>query len=246
MKPTHILKAVTTGALVALTSCSLPLDGGKPRLAKLKVGNLYEVRPAIASSSYFEPNGTRSMFFVYQPEPPPAPVLSRSATGSQLAVRTTAYTHSEDDHLIYGRRSALGSTLKFGSVRSAAADWSRYPVGTKFAIAGQPGVIYEVDDYGSALVGTNTIDLYCPTRSMMNQWGARNVGIQVLEWGSYERSAELMKARVHFPHVRRMFNDILSRGLVNAEHKQQASKPQPKLVFQAPESLRAPHLAMSL
>ena len=35
-------------------------------------------------------------------------------------VRTTAYTHNESDHLKYGRKTALGTRLRFGKVRSAA------------------------------------------------------------------------------------------------------------------------------
>lgn len=38
-------------------------------------------------------------------------------------VRTTAYTHSESDHIVYGAKSAVGTDLKYGTVRSAAADW---------------------------------------------------------------------------------------------------------------------------
>jgi len=33
------------------------------------------------------------------------------------------------------------------------------------------------------LVGTDTIDLYVTSRRMMNRWGARKVGIEVLEKG---------------------------------------------------------------
>ena len=66
-------------------------------------------------------------------------------------VRTTAYTCSEDDHLIYGDKNATGTTLRYTDrVRSAAADWSFYPVGTTFRIKGLP-YLYVVDDYGSAL-----------------------------------------------------------------------------------------------
>ena len=41
------------------------------------------------------------------------------------AVRTTAYTHSESDHLKYGARTAVGTPLRHGAVRSAAALGSR-------------------------------------------------------------------------------------------------------------------------
>lgn len=132
-------------------------------------------------------------------------------TGTRLNVRTTAYCHDESDHITYGRLTAVGTRLKYGAVRSAAADWSRYPVGTRFRIAGQPDVIYEVDDYGSALVGTGTIDLYHPTRKGMNNWGVRNVDIEVVEWGSFEESMSIMSERSRWPHVRRMLNEIQAR-----------------------------------
>src|SRR5256885_2167764 len=64
-------------------------------------------------------------------------------------VRTTAYTHTESDHVVFGTECAQGGNLKYGNVRSAAADWSVYPVGTVFQIEGDSSV-YEVDDYGSA------------------------------------------------------------------------------------------------
>ena len=54
-------------------------------------------------------------------------------------VRTTAYTASEPDHLIYGSQNATGTQLRYTDhVRSAAADWSFYPVGTVFRIKGLP------------------------------------------------------------------------------------------------------------
>ncbi|MFY7816767.1 MAG: 3D domain-containing protein [Akkermansiaceae bacterium] len=129
-------------------------------------------------------------------------------------VRTTAYTCSEDDHLQYGSANAFGTTLKYNNrVRSAAADWSFYPLGTVFKIKGQ-SPLYVVDDYGSALTGTGTIDIYHPTRDWMNAWGRRNVEIVVVQWGSLERSAEVLSKRTHHPHCRRMFVNIQRmRGL---------------------------------
>lgn len=110
------------------------------------------------------------------------------------SVKTTAYTHTENDHKKYKVASAVGTPLKYGSVRSAAADWSVFPVGTVFKIEGDSH-IYEVDDYGSALVGTNTIDLYKPTKSDMKAWGARKVNIEVVRWGSFSRGLAIMKDR---------------------------------------------------
>jgi 3D (Asp-Asp-Asp) domain-containing protein len=122
-------------------------------------------------------------------------------------VRTTAYTHTEADHVKYANRNALGTTLSCGTVRSAAADWSRWPAGTVFKIV-QTGETYCVDDYGWALSGRNTIDLYKPTRYDMNSWGTRVVTIQVLQWGDVNYSYKVLKPRAKFPHVKRMVKEI--------------------------------------
>lgn len=123
------------------------------------------------------------------------------------SVRTTAYTHTEADHVQYGAASATGERLKYGRVRSAATDWSVYPVGTVFQIDGDP-YVYEVDDYGSALVGTNTIDIYKPDKSEMRNWGVRNVNIKVLRWGSFSKSLAIMRERTKNEHVRKMVQRI--------------------------------------
>jgi len=74
-------------------------------------------------------------------------------------VRTTSYSHMENEKGAVGRKNCQGGILKYGSVRSAASDWSVYPVGTKFRVKGL-SEIFIIDDFGSALVGTNTIDIY--------------------------------------------------------------------------------------
>jgi len=138
-------------------------------------------------------------------------ITSTGHLGVIQNVKTTAYTQSESDHIVYGAKSAVGNTLKFGAVRSAAADWSVYPVGTEFKIEGEP-YVYQVDDYGSALVGTRTIDLYRPSRASMNSWGARNVNIQVIKWGSFEKSLSIMRPRDgKKPHIHPMISAIEAR-----------------------------------
>jgi 3D (Asp-Asp-Asp) domain-containing protein len=184
-------------------------------------------------------------------------------------VRTTAYTHTESDHLPYGNHNALGGTLHAasGAVRraeytpravpvsedvadyrrasysgpalekfslketkttklvktkhgtkkvvvsskpqigSAAADWSRWPVGTVFRLI-STGQVYRVDDYGWALAGRNTIDLYMPSRSTMNTWGAREENIQILQWGSTGESLRLLQAHQGYRHIRRMVLEL--------------------------------------
>ena len=187
-------------------------------------------------------------------------------------VRTTAYTHTESDHLAYGARNALGGTLQSATIPegpyretrrampvsdardtdegynlglmtrdkrvalakksraekgkkkvkgakgkkaarqrkpqpprigSAAADWSRWPVGTTFRVL-STGQVYKVDDYGWALAGRNTIDLYMASKADMNRWGVRHEPIQVLSWGDRQASLSLLQARQHYKHCRRM------------------------------------------
>lgn len=122
-------------------------------------------------------------------------------------VRTTAYTHSESDHLVYGRKSALGTTLRSGAVNSAAADWARWPAGTVFRIC-STGEVYQVDDYGWALTGRNTIDLYKPSRSAMNHWGLRYERIEILRWGDAWASYRKMKPAAKYAHIAQMMRDI--------------------------------------
>lgn len=131
--------------------------------------------------------------------------------GDVVKLRTTAYTHSEADHLKYGRKNAIGTTLRTGKITSAASDWSRIPLGTRFKVL-STGRVYEIDDYGSALVGTNTVDLYKPNRREMNRWGARWEKIKILKIGSYRRSREVMEPRRRHRHVARMCSAIDRRN----------------------------------
>jgi 3D (Asp-Asp-Asp) domain-containing protein len=217
------------------------------------------------------------------PLPPYEPPLARTPFQN---VRTTAYTHTESDHLAYGNHNALGTTLhaagaptaaggpdpemadadpapvpravrvssvsvseqerreaflraRGGDVAaaratpvsytrstsatavneannplsrnavygSAAADWSRWPAGTIFRIL-PTGQLYKVDDYGFALSGRNTIDLYMPSKATMNQWGVRTVQIQILQWGDDKESLRILRPRQSYRHIRRMVLEL--------------------------------------
>lgn len=65
-----------------------------------------------------------------------------------------------------------------------------------------------MDDYGSALVGTNTIDLYKPSKASMRSWGTRSVNIRVLKWGSFSKSLSIMRPRTKNDHIRKMVTRI--------------------------------------
>ncbi|MEP6670784.1 MAG: hypothetical protein ABJF10_16620 [Chthoniobacter sp.] len=141
----------------------------------------------------------------------PLPKYQRPIARTQLQrVRTTAYTDTESDHVQYSNHNALGGTLQCGAIHSAAADWSRWPAGTIFRIR-ETGELYRVDDYGWALSGTNTIDLYKPSRSAMNAWGVRGVTIENLQWGDPRQSLSVLRPRSHFRHVQRMIQELEDR-----------------------------------
>lgn len=131
------------------------------------------------------------------------PTYKSAATRTRY-VRTTSYSHMENEVGAPGRKNAAGGILKYGSLRSAAADWSVYPLGTKFRIKGQ-SYTYIIDDYGSALVGTNTIDIFKPTLKSMRYWGTRKTEITVIEWGSYAKSLKILKGRLSHRHCSKMY-----------------------------------------
>ena len=131
----------------------------------------------------------------------PKATLTSMTSGRRLSnVRTTAYTHLEGGS---GRNNALGQYLSGRQVMSAASDWSRYPLGTRFRIA-DTSEEYVIDDYGGALIGTDTIDLYKPSRLEMKRWGVRHVDIDILQWGSEEQSLKVLAPRSKNHCVRRM------------------------------------------
>jgi 3D (Asp-Asp-Asp) domain-containing protein len=133
-------------------------------------------------------------------------MAANANVGRRYHVRTTAYTKTERG----GRRNALGTYLSGRHVISAASDWSRYPLGTRFRIVDTQEE-FIIDDYGTALVGTETIDLYKPTRLEMKRWGVRHVDIDVLQWGSAEQSLKVLGPRARHRTVRRMITALQKR-----------------------------------
>jgi len=122
-------------------------------------------------------------------------------------VRTTAYTHGAAENGPIKGQMPL-ARLKSGALSSAAADWSHWPVGTRFRVV-ETGREHIIDDVGSAIVGTNTIDLFKPSSRAMHQWGVRDVTIEILEWGSPEESLEILMSRRKSRPARKMVERLL-------------------------------------
>jgi hypothetical protein len=90
---------------------------------------------------------------------------------------------------------------------SAAADWSRWPAGTIFRVV-STGQLYRVDDYGWALAGRNTIDLYMATPRDMDSWGARQELIQIVQWGDPQECLRRLAPHTKYRHIHRMVLEL--------------------------------------
>jgi 3D (Asp-Asp-Asp) domain-containing protein len=95
-------------------------------------------------------------------------------------------------------------------IGSAAADWSRWPAGTVFRLL-STGQNYRVEDYGWALSGRNTIDLYMANQREMNNWGARAETIEILKWGDPQESLQFLRRHQDYRHIKRMVLELQGR-----------------------------------
>ena len=83
-------------------------------------------------------------------------------------------------------------------------------MGTTFRLL-STGQMYCVEDYGWALSGRNTIDLYMANQRDMNQWGARQEPIQILHWGDPRESLQFLQSHQDYKHIRRMVLELKGR-----------------------------------
>jgi len=127
---------------------------------------------------------------------------SRVTTTTTTRVTKTAPTRGAK------RAVAVGKPPKIGS---AAADWSRWPMGTTFRLL-STGQTYRVEDYGWALSGRNTIDLYMSSQRDMNTWGARQEPIQILHWGDAQQSLQFLQSHTDYKHIKRMVLELQDRN----------------------------------
>ena len=123
-----------------------------------------------------------------------------------INARITAYTHTENDHIKYKNKTTIGTILKPGI---CATNWAKIPLGSKLLINDH---IYTVEDIGSALCSTKydmpIVDLYFPNKREMRQWGVKYMDIEVLEWGDWQKSKEILAPRLKYKHCRYMYDNI--------------------------------------
>ena len=125
-----------------------------------------------------------------------------TVTTTRVAKATPAITR--------GGKRAIAVAKSPPPIGSAAADWSRWPMGTTFRLL-STGQMYRVEDYGWALSGRNTIDLYMANQRDMNQWGARQEPIQILHWGDPRESLQFLQSHQDYKHIKRMVLELQGR-----------------------------------
>jgi 3D (Asp-Asp-Asp) domain-containing protein len=131
--------------------------------------------------------------------------FSMDEPGTTSRVKTT--TRVTRTTRLVKRATAVARVPVIGS---AAADWSRWPMGTTFRLL-STGQMYRVDDYGWALSGRNTIDLYMANSRDMNTWGAREETIQILQWGDPQQSLQFLHSHQDYKHIKRMVLELEGR-----------------------------------
>jgi len=136
--------------------------------------------------------------------------FSMQETKKATRVTTTTTARVTKTATVRGAKRAV-AVSKPPKIGSAAADWSRWPMGTTFRLL-STGQTYRVEDYGWALSGRNTIDLYMSNRRDMNTWGARQEPIQVLRWGDPQQSLQILQSHSDYKHIKRMVLELQGRN----------------------------------
>ena len=132
-----------------------------------------------------------------------SPPLQRFSMEERRTVTRTAKRPAKPTRNVK-RAVAVSKPPQIGS---AAADWSRWPAGTVFRLL-STGQNYRVEDYGWALSGRNTIDLYMANQRAMNTWGARQETIEVLKWGDPQESLQFLRRHQDYRHIKRMVLEL--------------------------------------
>ncbi len=188
----------TTGTRVS----SRPLPAYEPPIAKSDFQNVRTTAYTHTESDHRQYSNRNALGGVLGAASAPIQrVESGRSLEAYLAPRKRTVTHYVKTRR--GRKKVVKTEYVRPAIGSAAADWSRWPAGTYFRVL-STGQIYKVDDYGWALSGRNTIDLYMATTRDMNRWGVRQEPIQVLKWGDRASSLALLTPRQHYKHIQRM------------------------------------------
>ena len=136
--------------------------------------------------------------------------MDKPKKGTRVTTTVTTTRVTKTTMTARGTKRAASVSSKPPRIGSAAADWSRWPMGTTFRLL-STGQVYRVEDYGWALSGRNTIDLYMANQRDMNTWGARQEPIQILHWGDPQQSLQVLQSHQDYKHIKRMVLELQGR-----------------------------------
>jgi len=203
-----LLLAVVAFSLGACTS-SRPLPAYEPPLARTNFQNVRTTAYTDSESDHRQYGNRTALGTVLHPAPPPivprAIPMAERPGNSGSSYQTVAYVSRLQPFLQNNNQFAPPEV--YGS---AAADWSRWPAGTIFRIV-STGQLYRVEDYGWALAGRNTIDLYMASSREMNGWGVRHEMIEIVQWGDPAESLRRLAPHTQYRHIRRMVLELEGR-----------------------------------
>ena len=139
----------------------------------------------------------------------PPPVVPRAIPVAQ-SVNRASWNGYQQIAYVSPSKPLLTDSFSNQIYGSAAADWARWPAGTIFRVL-STGQLYRVEDYGWALSGRNTIDLYMATPREMNNWGVRQELIQVVQWGDPQECLRRLAPHTKYRHIKRMVLELEGR-----------------------------------
>ncbi len=200
-----LLLAVVAFSLGACTT-SRPLPPYEPPLARTGFQNVRTTAYTDSESDHREYGNRTALGSVLHAAPVPnvpraIPVTENGRRRRGSSYQTVAYVSRLQPF------RGPGNDAPPQLYGSAAADWSRWPAGTIFRIV-STGQLYRVEDYGWALAGRNTIDLYMATPQAMNGWGVRQELIEIVQWGDPAESLRRLAPHTRYRHIKRMVLEL--------------------------------------
>jgi hypothetical protein len=197
-------------AALSLGACSTSrrLPAYEPPLARANFQQVRTTAYTHTEADHEEYGNRTALGGILHAAPPPATVPRAIPVSQKLEPRT--WNSYQRIAYVSPSQPFLRNTWTEQVYGSAAADWSRWPAGTIFRIV-STGQLYRVEDYGWALAGRNTIDLYMPSREAMNGWGTRQELIQIVQWGDPEESLRRLAPHTRYRHIKRMVLELEGR-----------------------------------
>jgi hypothetical protein len=204
MKLSHALLAVAAGLSLGGCGTSRNLPTYERPLARAGFQQVRTTAYTHTEADHRQYGNLTALGSVLHPAAPPVvpraiPLAQSISDEPRSSYQSVAY--------VSGPQPFLASDSSRPIYGSAAADWSRWPAGTIFRVV-STGQLYRVEDYGWALAGRNTIDLYMATPNEMNGWGVRQELLQIVQWGDPADSLRRLAPHTRYRHIKRMVLEL--------------------------------------